>query len=227
MEIQIIKKKDLSTSRWSGGTTTQLAIFPTDANYSDRHFLWRLSSAVVEIESSDFTALEGFNRVIMSLNGDLKLKHKGHHEILLTPYVADHFRGIWETSSVGKVTDFNLMVRDGMYADLIHLQVQDVLNYEFGRSAKTKAPYLNYTHTDVMEYKSRVDAFYSTEDNYCVTVHDQHYEVNAGDLILLTYSNSSINDKDRHLNIKIKDNQKKSKSANLIHAIIGYDSFDE
>jgi len=225
MEIKIIKKKDLSTSRWSGGTTTQLAICPTGVDYSNRTFLWRLSSAVVEIESSDFTPLSGFNRVIMSLNGDLHLKHNGHHEILLSPYVADHFSGVWETSSIGKVTDFNLMVRDGMYADLIHLPIQDVLSYKIGTSAKTKSPYLNYTHTDVMDYEVRVDAFFSVEDKYMVTIQGQNYKVDAGDLLLLSYSNDAFKAKDGQLNIKIEGKQ--TKSANLIHAIIGYDSFEE
>lgn len=39
---------DYAVSRWSGGTTTQLAIFPPGASYADRDFLWRVSSAAVE-----------------------------------------------------------------------------------------------------------------------------------------------------------------------------------
>ena len=39
-------------SKWSGGTNTQVAIAPEGAVYADRDFLWRLSSARVELEHS-------------------------------------------------------------------------------------------------------------------------------------------------------------------------------
>ena len=46
---------DYLTPLWSGGTTTQIAIFPSDTPYSTRDFLWRVSSAVVTDEKSIFT----------------------------------------------------------------------------------------------------------------------------------------------------------------------------
>ena len=52
-----LTKDDYVVSQWSGGTTTQLAIAPSGAQYGDRAFLWRLSSATVDLEESDFTPL--------------------------------------------------------------------------------------------------------------------------------------------------------------------------
>ena len=46
---------DYITTRWSGGTTTQLAIAPEGAVYADRDFLWRLSSAGVDDDYSKFS----------------------------------------------------------------------------------------------------------------------------------------------------------------------------
>ena len=44
-----LTKDDYVVSQWSGGTTTQLAIAPSGAQYGDRTFLWRLSSATVDL----------------------------------------------------------------------------------------------------------------------------------------------------------------------------------
>ena len=51
MEWKLLTKEDYVTTTWSGGTTTQLAIAPEGAVYADRDFLWRLSSAGVELEA--------------------------------------------------------------------------------------------------------------------------------------------------------------------------------
>ncbi|AOT69351.1 HutD family protein [Geosporobacter ferrireducens] len=116
--IEIIRKAEQNTTVWTGGTTTQLAIFPKDALYSERNFLWRMSSAKVEVEESVFTSLPGIRRLIMVLEGELQLDHEGHHKIALAPFEQDRFRGDWTTKSRGKVTDFNLMMADGWEGSL-------------------------------------------------------------------------------------------------------------
>ena len=45
---------DFVTTTWSGGKTTQLAIAPDGASYAERAFLWRISSATVELEAYGF-----------------------------------------------------------------------------------------------------------------------------------------------------------------------------
>ena len=57
MEINLLhnRQEQFVVSQWTGGKTTQLAISPKEAVYADREFLWRLSSATVELEESDFT----------------------------------------------------------------------------------------------------------------------------------------------------------------------------
>ena len=83
--IELIKKEEQTTTNWSGGTTTELAIYPKDAIYSQRNFKWRLSSAVVNDEKSTFTSLKGIWRLIMVLDGELTLEHKGKHTVHLNP----------------------------------------------------------------------------------------------------------------------------------------------
>ena len=73
MEWRHFTRAQYVTTAWSGGTTTQLAIAPEEAVYAERDFLWRLSSAQVELEHSDFTPLPDYNRLISVLNWSLKL----------------------------------------------------------------------------------------------------------------------------------------------------------
>lgn len=109
--MELIKKEELHTARWSGGTTTELGIYPKDGDYSAREFKWRVSSAVVEVEESEFTSLPGVNRILMILEGELRLIHEGHHSCILKKYDQDSFMGDWKTKSFGRVTDFNLMIK--------------------------------------------------------------------------------------------------------------------
>ena len=69
MTLTQLTPADYVTTQWSGGATTQLAIAPKGAVYADRDFLWRLSSATVELDESDFTPLPAYDRVISTLRG--------------------------------------------------------------------------------------------------------------------------------------------------------------
>ncbi len=104
---------DYATSVWSGGATTQLAIAPEGARYADRAFLWRVSSATVELEEADFTALPDYHRLIATLRGDMVLTHNGGVPVTLHPYQVHAFEGSEATHSRGRCTDFNLMLRRG------------------------------------------------------------------------------------------------------------------
>lgn len=112
VHISVLSEKDFSTSAWSGGSTTQLAIFPVSAVYAKRNFLWRLSSATVEAERSLFTALPGVRRHLMPLEGTVELCHAGQPALKLHPFEVDAFDGGAETESIGQCTDFNLMTRE-------------------------------------------------------------------------------------------------------------------
>lgn len=111
--IEVIMKDEQNTSTWSGGTTTEITIYPKGASYRDRNFVWRLSSANVELEESTFTSLPGIWRYIMVIEGEMDLEHTGHHKTYLKPYEQDSFNGGWVTKSKGRAKDFNLMLTDG------------------------------------------------------------------------------------------------------------------
>jgi len=97
MQVKIIRKADQKTTEWSGGTTTQLAIFPETASYNQRDFLFRISTAKVETETSEFTSLPEVLRTIMILDGTLTLHHEGQYSKTLQKFGTDSFDGGWKT----------------------------------------------------------------------------------------------------------------------------------
>lgn len=113
-KVQLLHKEDYKTTRWSGGMTTELSITPEDKIYGERDFMWRLSSATVEVEESEFTSLPDYNRIIMTLKGGIRLAHNKGEWIELPEFVPHCFDGGDETVSIGKVIDFNLMLRKGV-----------------------------------------------------------------------------------------------------------------
>ena len=122
--LQKRTKADYVVSKWSGGTTTQLAIFPPTANYADRDFLWRVSSATVDLEESDFTPLPDYDRWISTLEGEIELTHNGGEPLRLRPFETHAFSGADATHSRGRCRDFNLMLRRGRVTgtmEVLHL----------------------------------------------------------------------------------------------------------
>ena len=71
---------DYQISTWSGGQTTQLFLSPEGGSYPDRTFDFRLSTATVEVEKSNFTDLTGYHRTpfkATSLMGEILYLAKG------------------------------------------------------------------------------------------------------------------------------------------------------
>ncbi|WP_175438369.1 HutD family protein [Fusibacter sp. 3D3] len=127
MKYHLIEKAHQKKTNWSGGETTEIFIYPEHANYAERQFSWRVSSATVENEESEFTPLYGIKRWIMPLDAPLLLKHRNQqkllYEILVKPYEAHCFKGDWDTKSIGVTRDFNLMLREGSYGILKHFKL--------------------------------------------------------------------------------------------------------
>lgn len=113
MKWKLLTRDDYVTTNWSGGTTTQLAIAPEGAVYADRDFLWRLSSATVELDHSDFTPLPDYNRWLSVLRGEIQLKIGADAPVPVAPGKVVAFDGGVPVESWGRCVDFNLMVRKG------------------------------------------------------------------------------------------------------------------
>lgn len=113
MTYHIISPTDYKVSEWSGGKTTEVFLSPSDGAYRVGEFDFRLSTADVQLEHSTFSALPGYNRIIMSLDNDLSLTHIGDskREVYLKAFETNFFKGEDATTSVGTCQDFNLIFR--------------------------------------------------------------------------------------------------------------------
>lgn len=122
MKYQLHKNEEFRESRWTGGVTREIAIWPAAAKYIDRNFIWRLSTATCELDESDFSRLEDYDRVLMVLEGEVVLSHDGQRVARLKELEQDRFDGAYRTRSFGRITDYNLMVRKGNegYLDLLY-----------------------------------------------------------------------------------------------------------
>lgn len=112
--FHIIKKEDYKVSQWSGGTTTEIYLAPVDGSYAERRFDFRISSATVDLEESDFTMLDGVKRYLTILEGgmDLTFNEQTCRQVTLKPYEVVEFMGDVPTHSVGQAKDFNLMLKN-------------------------------------------------------------------------------------------------------------------
>lgn len=113
-KVSVLHENDYKTTSWSGGMTTEISIAPEGSIYADRDFTWRLSSATVELEESDFTSLPDYNRIIMTLKGGISLSHNKGAWMEFPEFTPHFFDGGDETASKGRVIDFNLMMRKGV-----------------------------------------------------------------------------------------------------------------
>jgi len=118
-EISIITTKSFMTTEWSGGTTTQLYIYPSDSEYVKRDFLFRISTAQIKAFESQFTHLPGIKRKLLILDGEITIEHKDQYTKTLRIFDQDEFPGEWTTKSCGYGIDFNLMLRENLDGQLL------------------------------------------------------------------------------------------------------------
>ena len=112
MRILHLTKNDYKIRHWSGGTTTEVFIWPENACYATRDFQLRISSATVDLPESDFTPLPGVIRYIVPLQGSFILTHPGGAPVAMDPLCQPYrFSGGIHTHCAGKATDFNLMLK--------------------------------------------------------------------------------------------------------------------
>lgn len=127
MKEKIIKKEDFKTTKWAGGETTQLAIYPEDANFSEKDFLWRVSSATFTSTESKFSDFSGYQRYILPLEGKLSVSHEGLYNRELDKYEVEYFDGSWSTFSENTLDcrDYNFIVKNGNLAKMQILKEGD------------------------------------------------------------------------------------------------------
>ncbi len=111
MKISLFSKKDSKASIWSGGLTYEYMIYPETANYTDRDFVFRISSATIEEVPSVFTKFKGYCRYLVMLDNSLEIevnKEKRTYE----KYEIMEFNSDDDVTSYTNGMDFNWMISE-------------------------------------------------------------------------------------------------------------------
>ncbi|OMQ13402.1 HutD family protein [[Flexibacter] sp. ATCC 35103] len=111
MNISLFTKKNTTASIWSGGLTYEYMIFPETANYIDRDFLFRISSATIEKVPSEFTKFMGYYRYLVMLDNSLDIEVNKEKKIY-KKYEIMEFSSNDDVTSYTKGIDFNWMVSE-------------------------------------------------------------------------------------------------------------------
>lgn len=110
MNINLFHKKDCTASIWSGGLTYEYMIYPETARYSDRDFVFRISSATIEKVPSEFTKFKGYHRYLVMLDNGLHIEVNKEIKVY-EKYEIMEFNSD-EVTSYTKGIDFNWMVSE-------------------------------------------------------------------------------------------------------------------
>lgn len=116
---RLITAAERSISYWAGGSSSQICIWPPQAQYSQRDFLYRISTAVADSEDwSPYTALPGVTRWLLMLDGSAVVEHEGCAKYMEPYGSVDVFDGGVDSRAKGRVRDFNLMCRGGTHGSV-------------------------------------------------------------------------------------------------------------
>ena len=130
MSFNIYSLNPSKTILWTSGTSTELIIFPANGNFLNRDFDFRISTATVEAEETNFSDFSGLTRILMVLKGRLTLIHENRYIKELATFEQDRFDGAWKTQSRGKVQDFNVMFTENYKAEVNHFSLSENVKRE-------------------------------------------------------------------------------------------------
>lgn len=120
MEEIIINKEDFIRTKWSGGETSQLYIYPEDSEFYKKDFLFRISSATFTGTESRFSDFSNYYRYLLPLEGRLSVDHKNLYKRSLSLLEPEFFDGGWETYSENSLDcrDYNFIFSKKARGDL-------------------------------------------------------------------------------------------------------------
>ena len=123
MLVRVLDPKTRRISTWSGGKTEEWFLYPEDGSYAERRFLFRISSATVDIPESHFTPLPGVTRYLLPLCDGFYLKINGYWRVLPRGRIL-RFSGDDDVLCRGRGRDLNLML-NGAHGEMRILEAGD------------------------------------------------------------------------------------------------------
>lgn len=177
MGINILRPHSFKTSTWTGGSTTQLFIYPPTSEYTKLNFEVRLSLATVMTEESIFTSLPGIARKLLVLDGQITLTHENQYVKELNKFGVDEFLGDWKTSAKGNCTDFNLMTSGDMDTKIMAQEVKKDKAIQFDVDNLMKWLFI-YLYSGEISLGSHNNTYRITQGDLCMVTGSSHGAIN-------------------------------------------------
>lgn len=182
-KICLKRASEFKTTRWSGGQTTELYIYPAGSLYENRDFGFRLSFATVEVDKSKFTSLPGYKRIIMPLTNPIELANNSKTTRLI-PGQSFNFEGSDLIESKGISKDVNLMYTSDFVGQV------SIIDDNSDNKINLSWEYL---------------CLYNLEGKRIVTIKNQKLTVGLGDCVII----NNINRENLEIKIEASENKKK------------------
>lgn len=173
--IKVFKSIDHLATKWPGGSSVELFIFPEGSEYRLRNFGFRISTATIELGNTEFTILKGFTRHIIALKGDITLSHENGEFKTLTKGEPYTFSGKQKTMSKGTGVDFNLMTREKIDGELKQIELKK--GKIISKRINSKINYLG---------------LYAIDAKFTLNIEEKIMVLNRGDFVVVI-DNSAIN----------------------------------
>jgi len=177
MKITKISKNTLIPTIWDGGETFEYYIYPENALYANRDFLFRISAATINKVPSTFTKFKNYQRFLVMLDNNLSININGKEESY-TPNDVFKFDSDSYITSYTKGSDFNLMVNKNVEtANVFFLNDTVQLNQSFiflyalnDTSIEVNNEKINLKKSDLLliENKDRSDIALKSESSVLV-----------------------------------------------------------
>lgn len=214
MRLQKISKQMQKKTHWASGESTEIYLYPEYGDYEKREFTWRVSTATVTEETSNFTALSGIKRWIMPLDTQMKLKHSNNlrsiFEITLKPFQPHGFRGDWDTTCLGKATDFNLMFKEGTHGLIKHSKL---MRYEPKNLSQV---FMEAFDSRISQQHSRVTIGIYSYDGTCIL---DNVPIESSEMMLIHMNTKDI---EKAMNLVLSNEE--SDSVNIILTVVSYNN---
>ena len=184
--MKIIQSADVIPQKWSGGTTSELFIFPEGSEFSKENYTLRISLATVEQAHTTFTTLPNVTRTLLVLKGSQLLQHEEHHTADVQPWQQDTFSGDWLTQCTGTSTNFNVMCRGNLRAKTEVLVLTEATDLSFIEDGQLR--FLFVAEGTVLLNSNLLHAFEGAVINETV----QCFTAQGTRIVLVTYPHTRL-----------------------------------
>lgn len=121
MNIKTVKNIDLNPKVWSKGSTSEYFIYPESADYSNKDFLFRISSATIDEVPAVFTKFDGYLRYLVMLDSSIDLEINESRAVV-AKHTIINFSSRNDVTSFSVGQDFNLMVNESIKSSYVQIQ---------------------------------------------------------------------------------------------------------